>query len=593
MSPVTLSSHTALTRWEAGPFALFVVVGLIAAACWYLWADWQLAARGRRWPWPRTLAFLSGLVMIDLALQSPVATFTGSYFEAHVLQHLLLMVAAPPLLALGAPSTLLLQTGSRRTKVTWLRVLRSRPFAVLTHPVTVWILYFGVMFAFFLSSLINVAMHHMALMDAFNILFLLGGCLYWWPMVGNDPIVHWKMGYGARMVNILLGAPPEVILGLAILSARVPIASMYSLSSTHAGGALLWISTEVVVVIAFFPIFWQWSRSDERAGNRADTASPRVQPAIAGATAAPTGRLVFDRPLSNWELMWLSRTGTVPRIRDDGTTVTVEPAIGRAADPTDLASPTPPERELDAGPLQPARRPVTVRRSRRRRVRWAVTGLALAAVVVGAGPPVFFHLFDGNSPARLRLPAAVNASSAPLAPGPVSGTWTATTGSQAGYRVDEILLGQHHTAVGRTSKVSGGLVISGSVVTAADFTVDMASVRSDQPSRDAQFTGYIMKTYDYPHASFHLTRSIDLGRVPAPGHIVRAEATGQLNLRNVTRTITFPLQAERVGNTIDLNAEIPITFSDWHIPNPSFAVTEVGRTGVIEILLTLAPARQR
>ncbi len=588
MSPVTFSPHAALTRWEDSPFALLVVVGLVAAAYWYLRADWQLAGRGRRWPWPRTLAFLAGLVAVDLALQSPVATFTGSYFEAHVLQHLLLMVVAPPLLALGAPSTLLLQTASRRTKVAWLRTLRSRPFAVLTHPVTVWILYFGVMFAFFLSSLIDVAMRHMALMDAFNVLFLLGGCLYWWPMVGNDPIVHWKMGYGTRMVNILLGGPPEVILGLAILSARVPIASMYSLSSTHAGGALLWISTEVVVAIAFFPIFWQWSRSDERAANRIDTQSRRaqsrgvespltdtpVQTAIAGAIAAPPGRPVLDRPLSNWELMWLSRTGSVPQSRDDGSTITVDP-------------PVPPAR-----PTEKPTRPAKARRFHRRGVKWALGALAVAAVIIGAGPPLFFHLVDGNAPARLRLPPALNASNVPLTPGPVSGTWTATSGSQAGYRVDEILLGQHHTAVGRTSKVSGGVVISGSTVTAADFTVDMASVRSDQPSRDAQFTGYIMKTYDYPHASFHLTQPIQLGRVPAPGQIVTAEATGLLDLRNVTRPITFPLHAERVGGTIDLNADIPITFSDWHIPNPSFAVTDVGRTGVIEVLLDLAPAHQ-
>jgi putative copper resistance protein D len=589
MAPVSFSLHGALTRWESSPFALLVVVGLVAAASWYLWADWQLAGRGRRWPWPRTVAFLAGLVAIDLALQSPVATFTGSYFEAHVLQHLLLMVVAPPLLALGAPSTLLLQTASRRTKVAWLGVLRSRPFAVLTHPVTVWILYFGIMFAFFLSSLIDVAMRHMALMDAFNVLFLLGGCLYWWPMVGNDPIVHWKMGYGARMVNILLGGPPEVILGLAILSARVPIASMYSLSSTHAGGALLWISTEIVVVIAFFPIFWQWSRSDERAANRADTASRGVQPSIAGgavqsavagagagaatgAVVAPARRPGLDRPLSNWELMWLSRTGSVPWMRDDGMTVTVDPPVVR--DPT--------------GEPAAAR----ARRPGRRGVRWAIGGLAVAAVVVGAGPPLFFHLVDGTAPARLSLPPAVDVSNAPLAPGPVSGTWTVAAGSTAGYRVDEMLLGQHHTAVGRTSKVSGGVVISGSTVTAADFSVDMASVRSDQPSRDAQFTGFIMKTYDYPRASFHLTQPIQLGRVPAPGQILAAEATGALNLRNVTRTITFRVQAERVGGDIDLNAEIPIVYSNWHIPNPSFAVTAVGRSGVIEVLLQLAPAHQ-
>ena len=78
------------------------------------------------------------------------------------------MVVAPPLLALGAPSTLLLQTAGRGTKKRWLTVLRSRPFSVLTFPVLVWFFYFGAMFAFFLSPLVNIAMHHMDLMDAFN-----------------------------------------------------------------------------------------------------------------------------------------------------------------------------------------------------------------------------------------------------------------------------------------------------------------------------------------------------------------------------------------------------------------------------------------
>jgi putative membrane protein len=334
MKRVDFSLHSALTAWQNGPFALLVLAGVIMAAYWYLRADWMLSARGRRWPWTRTAPFLAGLVAVDLALQSPVATFTGTYFQAHVFQHLLLMVVAPPLLALGAPSTLLLQTARRRTKERWLRILRSPAFAVLTHPITVWCLYFGIMFAFFLSSLINVAMHHMALMDLLNLLFLFGGTLYWWPMVGLDPIVHWKMGHGARMVNILLGGPPEVILGLAILSLRVPIASMYSLSSTHAGGAILWISTEFVVIAAFMPIFWQWMRSDERAAARLDaratqpvpaenapSPSPSVQagtpetdptPASPPAPARAPARVPAPNGLTLWEAAWLARTGRIP-----------------------------------------------------------------------------------------------------------------------------------------------------------------------------------------------------------------------------------------------------------------------------------------
>jgi polyisoprenoid-binding protein YceI len=159
----------------------------------------------------------------------------------------------------------------------------------------------------------------------------------------------------------------------------------------------------------------------------------------------------------------------------------------------------------------------------------------------------------------------------------------------AGYRVHEVLFGQHHTAVGRTSKISGGIEISGTTVDAADFTVDLSSVKSDQTSRDAQFDGFIMETYEHPNARFHLTSPIPLAPLPSVGKTVTESATGQLTMRGVTRTVTFALSAERTDGAIDVDAEIPVIFSDWHIPNPSFAVAQVGKTGTIEVLLHLDP----
>lgn len=321
MRPVTFSLHSALSHWQWSPFSLAVVAVLAAVAYWYLRADWVLAARGRNWPARRTLPFLGGLLSIDVALQSPVAVFTQSYFQAHVVQHLLLMIVAPPLLAFGAPSTLLLQTASRRTKTLWLSVLRSKPFAVLTHPVTVWCLYFGVMFGFFLTSLINTAMNDMALMDVINVVFLLGGTLYWWPMVGIDPIVHWKMGHGARMANALLGAAPETFIGVVILLERQPIASMYTLASTHAGGGLLWGSTEVATFVAFVPLFLGWMRSEERSAARDDERRDRARLALALAGTNGNGKPDLPArahdgghrgPVSAWEAAWLAKTGFVP-----------------------------------------------------------------------------------------------------------------------------------------------------------------------------------------------------------------------------------------------------------------------------------------
>jgi putative copper resistance protein D len=321
MNKVLFNLHTALTAWQWGPFSIAVAIGLVAIAYWYLRADWRLASKGRRWPGHRTLSFMCGLIFVDLALQSPVSTFTGSYFQAHVIQHLLLMAVAPPLLAMGAPSTLLLQTAGRATKKRWLAVLRSRPFAVATHPVIVWFLYFGAMFAFFLTGLINFAMQHMAVMDAINLVFLMGGCFYWWPMVGLDPIVHWRMGYGARIANLAIGVPFESFLGIAIMSDHSPIASMYTVASTHAGGGLLWAATELSTFAGLVPLFVQWQRADQRAGARADARAD----ARDAREARPDRRLVttstFDqrfRPLlqpgnSSWEAMWKAKAGFVPQ----------------------------------------------------------------------------------------------------------------------------------------------------------------------------------------------------------------------------------------------------------------------------------------
>jgi polyisoprenoid-binding protein YceI len=224
---------------------------------------------------------------------------------------------------------------------------------------------------------------------------------------------------------------------------------------------------------------------------------------------------------------------------------------------------------------------------RRRGWHWLLAAAAVMALAVVVGPFVYFHFVEGTTPARLQLPAATVGQAARS--GPLGGIWTVTAGSEAGYRVRETLFGQSHTAVGRTSKVSGQMLISGTSVEAAVFQVDVGSIRSDQASRDAQFHGFIMESYKYHDAGFRLTHPIPFGSVPAPGRVVTAGATGMLTMRGVTRSVTFPVLAEHLAGAVDVNAEIPVRFSDWHIPNPTFAIAQVGDTGVIEVLLHLVP----
>ena len=289
--------HNALTQWSTGPFAWVVLALVLLAGLWYLRAASRLRAKGRRWAAGRTISFLGGLVSVELAIGSSVATFSMGDFSAHVIQHMLLMILAPPLLAMGAPSTLILQTSAPRTKTALLRGLRSPAFKVVSHPITVWFLYYGLMFVFFLSALLGYAMNHMALMDLFNVVFLAGATLFWWPMVSPDPIPSWKMGYAAKFVNLFVGVPFESFLGIALMSETSPAAAMYSLSGTHAGGGVLWAVGEISIAAAMFPIYRQWMRSDEREARRADR---RGQTQVAAD--------------SGWAAEWAARTGRVPTL---------------------------------------------------------------------------------------------------------------------------------------------------------------------------------------------------------------------------------------------------------------------------------------
>src|SRR5271156_3551432 len=92
MTRVPFTLHNALTQWQFSPFSILMLAVVVTAGVWYLQADWQLSVRGRKWSYRRTFSFMLGLVCIDMAFNSSVSLFTGEYFQAHVVQHLLLMV---------------------------------------------------------------------------------------------------------------------------------------------------------------------------------------------------------------------------------------------------------------------------------------------------------------------------------------------------------------------------------------------------------------------------------------------------------------------------------------------------------------------
>jgi polyisoprenoid-binding protein YceI len=236
-------------------------------------------------------------------------------------------------------------------------------------------------------------------------------------------------------------------------------------------------------------------------------------------------------------------------------------------------------------------------------LRWLITAIVIVVVLAVAGPFVYIHFFNGSTPAALSLTPSGSASASagssasstpagtPVASGSVAGTWNAGSGSVVGYRVNEVLVGQSTTAVGRTTSVTGHLAIAGTTVTAASFTVQMATVHSDKSERDGQFDNRIMDVATYPTGAFTLTSPIDLAPVPATGVVTSYTARGKLTLHGTTRAVTFTLTAERKGANIEVAGDIPVLFADYNIANPSvggFVTTQ--NHGLLEFLLVFSKA---
>jgi polyisoprenoid-binding protein YceI len=229
-------------------------------------------------------------------------------------------------------------------------------------------------------------------------------------------------------------------------------------------------------------------------------------------------------------------------------------------------------------------------------LRWLVGAIAVVVVLAVAGPFIYIHLIEGPAPAKLTLPGATrtgkgtsttvvgSATNART----IAGTWKVGPGSIVGYRVQEVLIGQNTTAVGRTTKVSGGITISNSTVTGGSFTVNMSSVKSDQSERNAQFDGRIMDVAQFPTATLKLTAPIALGTGQPIGATARYSATADLTMHGVTKTVTFSVSAQRSAGGIDILADIPIRFSEWNISNPSVGgFVTTANTGTLEVLLDL------
>lgn len=257
-----------------------LAVGVLAIGVTYVLGVRRLASRGRTWPRARTGCFLSGLVVVLVATQSGLAAYDRVLFSLHAVQHLLLGMAAPLLLMSGAPVTLALQASTRSRQRQILRALHLRTVRVVTHPITAWLGFGGTLVVLYFTGLHELSLRNEWVHVAVHAHFVVAGCLFMAHVVGIDPIPG-ALGYGARLLYVLVALPFHAFIGVAILgSGRVLASDWYTgldrawgaspLADQRTGAAILWVAGELFGVVAAMVVVVRWMAHDERAARRHD-----------------------------------------------------------------------------------------------------------------------------------------------------------------------------------------------------------------------------------------------------------------------------------------------------------------------------------
>ena len=268
-----------LFGWDFEPAVILPLAG-VAIGWWRMLAAIDRDHPDHRVPSRQRWVFLGGLTVIAFALQSGIGRYDTTLFSIHMVQHLMLTLVAPPLLALGAPITQLLRASSTKTRRRWiLPFLHSRVISVLSHPVLAWILFAGVMWGTHFSPIFNASLEDPITHDLEHLAYLTAGLLFWWPVVGIDPSPH-RMGYPARIGFVFLQMPQNSFLAMTVLFAASPLYPHYAtlgspygidaLNDQRLAGAIMWILGDVIFMLETMAILAGWMRSDTRRNPRAE-----------------------------------------------------------------------------------------------------------------------------------------------------------------------------------------------------------------------------------------------------------------------------------------------------------------------------------
>ena len=246
----------------AWPVDLTVYAGLVVLFLGHAWLAGQVTDAQRK----HTLYFGLGLVILWFALETPLDTISDRYLDSvHMLQHVLLGFAAPPLMLLGLSP----QMVERTVRVPGVRAI--------TEPVPALLIAGLVMIGWHLPPLYDATLYSGSLHVVEHVMFIAAGVVMFWPMLAaTSAQARWQMSPGAKLLYMLVATLPQDGVALALIFSRVPfyeyyahaprlVASLTPVIDQTVAGAVLMVLGKATMAVAAIAVFVRWFGTEQRA----------------------------------------------------------------------------------------------------------------------------------------------------------------------------------------------------------------------------------------------------------------------------------------------------------------------------------------